>query len=448
MRTLGFLCMTLGVTVPATAKAEVASLALTSLRGAQPADESQPTSSPAPEGAQPTTAPATGATVTVQPQPQPTSSKAPPSTLQPTSSKAPASTTPIPEPEEPVEAAEEPQEGEGDDLTLEDEREQAAIDGAFHRHALGAHSGIVIIPTWLLSNWLASHTNALCRGATIGQFAADRGLARQDGCNYYVGLDYAFRFSRILDIQASVQYQRARVPEGLWLDKARYNGTAASLEAADYTEIDLHMMAMEVDFVARAPVVVTKDVELDIGGGGGLGLGVVFGGVYQTALGAQPEGFSNGTRDPSSCQTLGDLADLTRCTPRYDINEDGDMTPPDPSQLSQPNPDLFANCTSTECNEDDLRAFGYRQEQGGIPPVIPVVNLILSARLIIKDTVGITVNGGFNTGFYFGGGLQIFFGKSEQDETRKKPTGPEDDDEYEYEYVGGRTKKERREAAI
>ena len=51
--------MTLGVTVPATAKAEVASLALTSLRGAQPADESQPTSSPAPEGAQPTTAPAT-----------------------------------------------------------------------------------------------------------------------------------------------------------------------------------------------------------------------------------------------------------------------------------------------------------------------------------------------------------------------------------------------------
>jgi len=33
--------------------------------------------------------------------------------------------------------------------------------------------------------------------------------------------------------------------------------------------------------------------------------------------------------------------------------------------------------------------------------------------------VGITVNGGFNTGFYFGGGLQYFFGKAEQDEMRK-----------------------------
>jgi hypothetical protein len=50
-----------------------------------------------------------------------------------------------------------------------------------------------------------------------------------------------------------------------------------------------------------------------------------------------------------------------------------------------------------------------------------VVNLILSMRLIIKDAVGITVNGGFNTGFYFGGGLQYFFGKREQDEMTKKP---------------------------
>lgn len=449
MRTLGLLCTTLATVWPATAWADGTALALTSLRDAQPAEETtpQPTSSPAP-GA--TEVPATGATVTVQP--QPTSSKAPPSNMQPTSSKAPASTTTVPEepaePEEPVddlEAAEE--EGEGEDLSLEEERESAAIDGAFHRHALGAHSGIVIIPTWLLSNWLASHTNALCRGATIGQFAADRGLAQQDGCNYYVGLDYAFRFSRILDIQAAVQYQRAKVPEGLWLDKARYNGTAASLEAADYTDIDLHMVAMEVDFIARAPVAVTKDVEFDIGGGGGLGLGVVFGGVYQTALGADPQGFSNGTVDPNSCQTLDDLGDLTRCTPRYDVNEDGDMTPPDQSQLSEPNPDLFASCTSNECNEADLRAFGYRMKQGGIPPVVPVVNLILSARLIIKDTVGITVNGGFNTGFYFGGGLQIFFGKSEQDETRIKPEEYEDD-EYEYDYVGSRTKKKRRRGGV
>ena len=146
-----------------------------------------------------------------------------------------------------------------------------------------------------------------------------------------------------------------------------------------------------------------------------------FGSINQTPLGAAPEGFTSGAgRTPDTCQSIEDLGDLTRCTPRYDINADGDQIPPDQSELSFPNPDLFANCTSNECNESDLRAFGYRREQTGIPPVIPIVNLILSARLIIKDTVGITINGGFNTGFYFGGGLQIFFGKPEQDEMRKK----------------------------
>ncbi|MEX1361581.1 MAG: hypothetical protein AB1Z98_00520 [Nannocystaceae bacterium] len=445
MRTLGLLCSTLAVTWPSAAHAEGSAVPLTLLREAQPAAETPPSAT-----APASTAPATGATVTVQP--QPTSSKAPPSTMQPTSSKAPPSTATVPAEPEPEAAAEpetealaEPEPDE--DLTLEEERKTAAVDGAFRRHAIGAHSGLVIIPTWLLSNWLASHTNALCRGATVGAFASDRGLSKQDGCNYYVGLDYAYRFSRVLDIQASVQYQRARVPDGLWLDKARFNGSAGSVEAADYTEIDLHMMAMEVDFIARAPVVVTKDVELDIGGGGGLGLGVVFGGVFQTPLGAAPEGYSNGTRTPGTCQTLEDLADLTRCTPRYDINADGDMIPPDPSQLSDPNDDLFANCTSDECNESDLRAFGYRREQGGLPPVIPVVNLIVSARLIIKDTVGLSLSGGFNTGFYFGGGLQIFFGKSAQDEMRIKPEEREDE-EYEYEYVGQRGKRKRRSGRI
>ena len=51
-----------------------------------------------------------------------------------------------------------------------------------------------------------------------------------------------------------------------------------------------------------------------------------------------------------------------------------------------------------------------------------MVNLILSARVIIKDVFGITVNGGWNTGFYFGGGFQFFFGKSEQDEMSKGAT--------------------------
>ena len=31
-------------------------------------------------------------------------------------------------------------------------------------------------------------------------------------------------------------------------------------------------------------------------------------------------------------------------------------------------------------------------------------------RFLIKDTFGINVTGGWNTGFYFGGSLQYFFG--------------------------------------
>lgn len=422
--------MTLAVGLPATAWAEGSSaLALTELRTAaeqepMPEPQTPEAQTPSPVTPSPTPSP------TVAEPPQPTSSKAPPSSMQPTSSKAPASTTPVPDETDPivdeaVEPVPEDEEGEDEEVTLEGDRRLAGRGDAFHRHAIGAHGGIVVIPTWLLSSFLATHTNALCRGATIGAFASDRGLTQQDGCNFYVGADYAYRFSRVLDVAASVQYQRAKVPDGLWLDKSRYDGSAGSIEAADYTEVDLGLIAMEVDFIARAPIAVTKDVEFSLGGGAGLGLGIVLGGVHQTPLGTAPEGFSNGATTPGTCQTLEDLADLTRCTPRWDAASDGDMTPPDQNDLSSPNPGLFANCTNNECNEGDLQAFGYRQKQGGIPPVIPVVNLILSARIIIKDAVGITLNGGFNTGFYFGGGLQVFFGKSEQDEMLRKPVDEE-----------------------
>ena len=45
----------------------------------------------------------------------------------------------------------------------------------------------------------------------------------------------------------------------------------------------------------------------------------------------------------------------------------------------------------------------------------------LSARVIIKDVFGITLTGGWNTGFYFGGSLNYFFGKQFQTD---RSTGP------------------------
>ena len=286
----------------------------------------------------------------------------------------------------------------------------------FNRHGVGVRGGIVIVPTWILHRWVETQTNALCRGEKIGGFAEERGLLQTDGCNFYVGGEYTYRRSRIFDIVGAVGYQRAKLPEGYWLDKGRYRGTPETLLAADYTEVDLSLLTFEADFIARAPVVSNDNVEIGIGGGAGIGLGVVFGGVYQTGIGGSPNGYTpgQGASAGDTCQTPEDLADFNRCTPRYDLSLDPDNQAPDPDELDDPNNQLFASCDEGGCSHADLERFGYRNKQGDIPPVIPVINLILSARVIIKDQIGITLNGGFNTGFYFGGSLTYFFGKDFQ----------------------------------
>ena len=345
-----------------------------------------------------------------------------------TSSKAPESGDAMPEPTEPVpeaepepEAAAEESAAEPEETTLDAERSKAR-SRAFNKHGIGVRGGITVVPTWILSRYLDAHANSLCRGEKLGNFAEKRGLLKTDGCNFYVAAEYVYRHSRILDIVGVVGYQRLHAPDGFWLDKGQFalNGVGG----ADYTEIKMDILVLEVDFIARYPVVVTDDVEWGIGGGGGIGLGVVFGGLWQTALGDNPQGFSNDTIDDDSCQVVRDLADFRRCTPRYDATEHpdyeeprppddpGNLPPgPDVDDLSNPNPMRFANCGKDRCNTNDLERFGYRKKNGDLPPVIPIVNLVLSTRLIIKDVFGITLSGGWNTGFYFGGSLSYFFGK-------------------------------------
>ena len=345
-----------------------------------------------------------------------------------TSSKAPESGDAMPEPSEPVPTPEpEPESvepatpaGEPEETTLDAERSKAR-SGAFNKHGIGVRGGITVVPTWILSRYLDSHANSLCRGEKIGNFAEKRGLLKTDGCNFYVAAEYVYRHSRILDIVGVVGYQRLHAPDAYWLDKGQFalNGVSG----ADYTEIKLDALVLEVDFIARYPVVITKDVEWGIGGGGGIGLGVVFGGIWQTALGDMPQGFSNGNVTANSCRVVKDLADFRRCTPRYDPTEHpdydapsggdpGNLPPgPDAGDLSNPNPMLFAKCGKDRCNTKDLERFGYRSKAKSVPPVIPIVNLVISTRLIIKDVFGITLSGGWNTGFYFGGSLNYFFGK-------------------------------------
>ena len=349
----------------------------------------------------------------------PTAVPAEPPPFEATSSKAPDSTAtpPVAEPPPADPTGEVPTE-EPAETSLDAERGHAPSK-SFNRHGLGARGGITLVPTWVLAKYLDTHGNALCRGESVGNFAAERGLLKTDGCNFYTAFEYVYRQSRILDIVGAVGYQRMHTPDAMWLDKgqAAINGNGG----ADYTEVKLDIMTIQADFIARAPIVVRDNVEFGLGGGGGLGLGVVFGGIWQTALGDAPAGYNNGTVDPNSCQTTEDLGDFNRCTPRYDPTEGGADPNFDSDELSDPNPQGFATCSNGSCNLSDLNRFGYRKKNSDVPPVIPIVNLVVSARVIIKDVFGITLSGGWNTGFYFGGSLNYFFGKSIQTD---RSTGP------------------------
>lgn len=320
----------------------------------------------------------------------------------------------------------------GGELSLDESREGTEqIKTGFNQHGIGVRAGLTVIPTWILSGFLASHTNALCRGDAVQGFAEANGVTKMGGCNYYIGAEYVYRRSRVFDIVASAGYQRLKTPDGFWLDKDEWpdgcevqgetvNGVECDLAAADYTEVDFGFVFIEADFIGRFPIVgaaaispvKSNDVEWSIGGGGGIGVGIVVGkGVFQTPIGqASPD-------NPATCNQLSDFSDFTKCTPHYwddpDIDQDGDGNLDDPDIIDPSETEgegQFAKCTADACNIGDLQAFGSRKKQADIPPVIPVVNLILTTRVIIKDTFGINITGGWNTGFYFGGSLQFFFG--------------------------------------
>jgi hypothetical protein len=297
--------------------------------------------------------------------------------------------------------------------------EGAPKENGPNRHAIGVRGGITVVPSWFLSPYVASQANSLCRNSP-GDWALERGLTKTQGCNFYIAAEYIYRKSEILDIVPSIGYQRLALPDGMFLDKEECpngDGPDCNLDAADYTEIDLSYVSIQSDFIWRKTLVKTPDFQFALGGGFGIGMGVKLGaGVFQTPMGPTT------TLDPTrSCRTIADLADFRQCTPAWfdddEIDQDGDGfdvgdVPPTQGDLTtdQPNPLLYANCTRDNCNTNDLRAFGSREKVNWIPPVLPVVNLIVSARFLVKETMGIQINGGFNWGFYFGASVNYHFG--------------------------------------
>ncbi|MCA9718293.1 MAG: hypothetical protein KC468_26720, partial [Myxococcales bacterium] len=279
----------------------------------------------------------------------------------------------------------------------------------YNRHGVGVRGGVTVVPTWILKSWVSSHTASLCRG-NIGGFAEEAGLNRIDGCNFYIGGEYIFRPSKILDIVPAIGYQKLGAPDGIWLDDSECpdgdGSESCNYDAGDYTEVDVSFVFIQVDFIARGTLVNTPDFALQLGGGGGIGLGILTGkGVFQTPLKAEfaPE--------QSTCQSFADFGDFTRCTPSGLPGNPMNGSQPQPAygMLSLDGDDGLANnpfrradCSVDDCDDGDLDALG-REKNTDVPPVIPVVNLLLSMRFLIKDTFGINLTGGWNTGFYFGG---------------------------------------------
>jgi len=326
--------------------------------------------------------------------------------LQPTSSKAPPSQDlpEQPQPEEPPKV-EAPPPPEPEPVVAPPPEKPK-----WNRHGIGVRGGLTVIPTWAVRGYVQSLTNALCRGDKIPSGALGDKLTRVGGCNFYVGGEYIYRYTENFDIVPAIAYHQVKAPDGLWLDDEEKNPDGSpELGAADYTQVNFSHVALQVDFIGRGTLIKTPDFAWQLGGGGGIGLGIITGfGFLQTPLG-NPTGSPSG----ATCNSIEDFKDFTRCTPHYQDQEANGGPPPAQGDLSLdadgPNPFRFAKCTKDRCNGNDLDALG--RKKGVNLPVIPIVNLLVTMRFLIKDTFGINITGGWQTGFYFGGSLQYFFGQ-------------------------------------
>ena len=330
---------------------------------------------------------------------------------------------------------------EGEEASEEDEALEEELAGGkpkkgdFNANAIGISGGIHLVPSYFLNQATASYANSLCRNK-VGKWGEENGLVKVDGCNFYVNGGYTRRVSRAFDINVAVGYLDIRPPDSLWIDNDEWDRDSCTVDeggestcnlgAADYTEIDLRMVTIEVNFVGRGTLYRNADVEIQLGGGGGVGAGILVGsGVRRTPLGSDPSGYTGGMQTLGTCTTLADTADFRKCTPRYyddpDVDQDGDGLVADvsrdavdmgaalPKGEATSTGTTFARCQRDKCDGSDLEMFGLT-ETGGTWPAYPLVNIFGSFRVIIKDSFGITIDGGIKDGFFFGGGMQYYFG--------------------------------------
>ena len=242
-------------------------------------------------------------------------------------------------------------------------------------HTIFVRTRLLWVPSFVLSPFLSSYSNALCR-AKPGPVARGMGVNRSEACNGMTEAGYrSFFGERSFDV--SLGYWHLSMPDSNWL------AADEDVASADLTQIDLHLVAIQVG-LERQWHFGRKLRRWSWRLGGQLGIGVAAGGVYRTKLGAQPE-----TCTPDS------LGDLSKCRPFRAV------------EFSEPdrNPRYYARCTATHCDPHDLERAGRSRDE--VPRIFPTFSFHTGPRYELTRWVQITADVGLSYGLSFGLGCEV-----------------------------------------
>ena len=192
---------------------------------------------------------------------------------------------------------------------------------------------------------------ARLRYVTVPQFMINAFVDHSTPVRAYSVAGEVVRKKGNFNIVLSLEYARLSPEDGLWQE----NGEDPGMENMypDYLDFDdVALLSADVSFLWHVPITSA----ISFRSGAGIGLGAVLGGYTQ-----------QDTRCNSQTQ-LDDLDDPNACT-RVGLIEDGDL-----------------------------------------PPVVPVLNLLLGVRFKVVDQVSLQIEGGWRfPSFFVGGGLGYFF---------------------------------------
>lgn len=192
---------------------------------------------------------------------------------------------------------------------------------------------------------------ARSRYITTPQFMLDVFVEHSTPMNSFSVAGEVIRRKGHFDIVLSIEYARVSPEDGLWQEKGENPGMIDMYP--DLLKFDVALLSGDVSFIWHLPI---TDF-LSFRYGAGIGIGVPLG------------SFTQQDTVCSSNTTVDDLDDPNACTPVPGKIEDGDL-----------------------------------------PPIVPIVNVLLGARFKLVDQLSLQIEGGWRfPSFFIGGGVGYFF---------------------------------------